>query len=83
MNIPNKEFYEDAYDKLAERHFKGCGAYEEYMLFSRFIYGLFIRNEDLVITRENFRDMNLEVAKRIRRQVEKHPKLFRRFFMVK
>jgi len=82
MSTPNKEFYEEALDKFQERHYKGCGAYEEYILFSKFVYGVFIRNKNVQITSGNFRDVNVELMKKIARKIEKHPKIFKRFFMI-
>lgn len=75
--------YDDALDKFAQIHEANGGAFEEYVQFSKFIYGIFIKNKDVVITRKNFRDANLELMQHIKNKVEKHPRIFRKLFMIK
>lgn len=81
--MPDKEKYDEALNRFAERRSNGCGAYEEYVLFSRFMHGIFIRNKHVRIGDENFREVNQELMYHIRKKVERHPRLFKWLFMVK
>ena len=75
--------YDDALDKFTQIHEAKGGAFEEYVQVSKFIYGIFIKNKDVVITRKNFRDANLELMQHIKNKVERHPRIFRKLFMIK
>ena len=75
--------YDEAIDKFEQIHEAKGGAFEEYVQFSKFIYGIFLKNKDIVITRKNFRDANLELRCKIKSKVEKHPWIFRKLFMIK
>ena len=81
--MPDKEKYDDALKQFNEQRSKGCGAYDEYVFFSRFIHGIFIKNEGIKIGNENFREVNQELMYHIRKKVERHPRLFKWLFMVK
>ena len=43
--------YDEAIDKFEQIHEAKGGAFEEYVQFSKFIYGIFLKNKDIVITR--------------------------------
>lgn len=78
-----RQQYDEALEKFEQIHEAHGGAFEEYVQFSKFIYGIFIKNKDVVITRKNFRDANMELMCHIKNKVEKHPWIFRRMFMIK
>lgn len=81
-SVPRQQ-YDEALEKFEQIHEAHGGAFEEYVQFSKFIYGIFIKNKDVVITRKNFRDANLDLMHFIKNKVEQHPRIFRKLFMIK
>ena len=79
----NTQYYDEAIEKFEKNREANGGVFEEYIQLSRFLYGIFIKNRDVVITRKNFRDANLELMRHIRNRVERHPRIFRKLFMIK
>ena len=80
--IIGKKKYDDAIEEFDQNAETGGGAYKEYMAFSKFIHGVFIKDQSIDINRQNFREVNRELMTFIKKNVERHPKMFAKFFMV-
>lgn len=80
--ILGKKKYDEAIEEFDQNMNNGGSAYKEYMAFSKFIHGVFIKNDKIEINRQNFREVNRELMTFIKKNVERHPKMFEKFFMV-
>lgn len=55
---------------------------EEYLQLSRFFQNLFISNEGWIIDTGSFQEVNYELLDLVYKKVNKHPLLWKLFFMV-
>ena len=77
----DKEYYEmgaKGFRKAYQENDLGS----EYLNFSRFIQGVFISKNGWIIDTGNYQAVNYELIERIKGRIEKHPLLWRLFFMV-
>lgn len=81
--MPDKECYELGMKKFEEAfYFDNNDIFKEYFNFSRFFQGLFISKHGYITDTGNFQTVNVELIKRVKERVEKHPLLWRLFFMI-
>lgn len=81
--MPDKEGYELAMKNFVETYGSGGNdIFEEYLDFSLFFQRLFISKNGYIIDTGNFRTANFELIKRVKERVEKHPLLWKLFFMI-
>ena len=88
---PNKEKYDKAYidydsyyhshnylrSKLSNEHLL-----EGYLALSLFFQGIFISKDGYIIDTGNFETVNLVLMERVRKRIEKHPLLWKLFFLI-
>ena len=60
----------------------GKDIFHEYLGFSKFIQGCFISKNGYIIDTGNFQTVNYELMYRIKSKIEKHPLLWKLFFLV-
>ena len=56
--------------------------FHEYLDFSRVIQSFFISEDGWIVDTGNFQTVNFELMYRIKEKIEKHPWLWKMFFMV-
>ena len=55
---------------------------QEYLFFSQFIQGLFISKKGWIVDTGNFQNVNRELIEDVYEKIQKHPLLWKLFFMI-
>lgn len=80
--MPDKEYYEFGMKGFDEAYFHSHNLEQEYLNFSRFVQGIFISKDGWIIDTGNYQAVNLELMERVKQRVERHPLLWKLFFMI-